>query len=140
MKSINPHSNLSTIKCFDAKNYQLTLEKKASDDAYFILKNDDFETHQEEKAFVNSDSFFSLHHHKTRFSLGIKMNTSTRSFEKMGKTCWLPIIKHTASQEDALRLYQALPHEVWETRFLLSCLPIIKKGIRLLKIVINKKN
>ncbi len=63
------------------------------------------------------------------------MDNSTQNLGKIGKTYWRPIIKHTASQEDALRFYQAVPHEIWETRFLLSCLPIIKRGICLMRIV-----
>lgn len=55
---------------------------------------------------------------------------------KIEKTFWKPILKSHISQEDVFRLYKALPHEIWETRFLLSCLPIIRKGIRLFKIVI----
>lgn len=51
----------------------------------------------------------------------------------------LSIFHLIVSQEDALRLYRALPHEIWETRFLLSCLPIIKKGIRILKLVYTKQ-
>ena len=66
----------------------------------------------------------------------------------MEKVFWKPILKIGGnnnynkrfifpkdSQVDVLRLYQALAFEVWETRFLLSCLPIIKKGIRLIKTV-----
>ena len=117
VKQVHQSLAISNIKNYDPKNYELTLEKKASEDTYFILKNDDFETHQEDKTFVDSESFFSLHHYKTRFSLGIKMDPSTRKSGKIGKSCWRPIIKYTASQEDALRLYQAVPHEIWETRF-----------------------
>ena len=58
---------------------------------------------------------------------------------KIEKTFWKPILKSDISQEDVFRLYKALPHEIWETRFLLSCLPIIKKGIRLFRIVQLKK-
>ena len=54
---------------------------------------------------------------------------------KIEKTFWKPIIKSESSQEDVFRLYKALPHEIWETRFILSCLPIIRRGIRLFKIV-----
>lgn len=54
---------------------------------------------------------------------------------KIEKTFWKPIVKGESSQEDVFRLYKALPHEIWETRFLLSCLPIIRRGIRLFKIV-----
>ena len=117
------------------------MERKASEDSFFLLKNDDFVTRQDEKTSVNSDCFFSLHHFKTHFSLGIKIDTSEISGSahgKIGKTCWKPVIKLTASQEDALRLYKAVPHEIWETRFLLSCIPIIKRGIRLMRIVYFK--
>lgn len=136
MKPIHPKTNENNIKIFDPKNFELTLERKATDDSFFLLKNDDFEIRQEEKRHVNSDCFFSLNHFKTRFCLGIKIDSSVRKSGKIGKTCWKPVVKLTASQEDALRFYQAVPHEIWETQFLLSCIPIIKRGIRLMKIVI----
>ena len=40
-------------------------------------------------------------------------------------------------QADALRFFKAVSSEIWETRFLLSCLPIIRSGIKLIKKVLN---
>lgn len=68
----------------------------------------------------------------------LKINLVTSG--KIEKTFWKPILKSDISQEDVFRLYKALPHEVWETRFILSCLPILKKGIRLFRIVCLKKD
>jgi hypothetical protein len=49
----------------DPNDFELVLEKRASDDSYFLLKNSGFETQHEKKPFVNTDSFFGLFHWKT---------------------------------------------------------------------------
>ena len=49
----------------DATNYELTLEKKATDDSFFMLKNRESHAQHEEGNYVKSDSFFGLYHHKT---------------------------------------------------------------------------
>lgn len=65
--------------------------------------------------------------------MGTLINSA--EIEKCGEIFWKPILKTGVAQEDVFRIYKANVHEIWETRFLLNCLPIVKKGIQLLKMM-----
>lgn len=63
---MKPINNIGkTLEPKNPNHYELTLEKKASDDAYFILQNRESHTQHEEGNYLKSDSFFGIYHHKT---------------------------------------------------------------------------
>jgi len=69
VKSMNNNNNAmksnENIKKQENDLYELTLEKRPSDDAFFILQNRESHAIHEEGNYVNSDSFFGLCHYKT---------------------------------------------------------------------------
>lgn len=65
VKPINQNVNPLESSKRDPRNYELTLEKKSSDDGYFILQNRESHAQHEEGNYLKSDAFFGLYHFKT---------------------------------------------------------------------------
>lgn len=118
------------------KNFLLTMEKRVTEDSLFVIKNKGLENNNQ----VLPDSFFHLIHQKTGLSFGMHQENFIKVGDFNDKVLWKTNIHQKASQENMMRFLKAEPQEMWETRFLLSCLPILRVGIKLIeKVIIFKE-
>ena len=114
------------------KTFLLTTEKRITEDSLFMIKNKSLENTNQ----VWPDSFFHLVHQKTGLGFGMDQENFMKAGNLNEKVLWKSNIQQKITQENMMRFLKAEPQEIWETRFLLSCLPIIKAGIKLIEKVI----
>ena len=114
------------------KRFLLTMERRVTEDSLFVIKNKGAENNN----LIGPDSFFHLVHHKTGLSFGMHHDNFMKAGNLNEKVLWRTSVHSQASQENMMRFLKAEPQEVWETRFLLSCLPILRAGIKLVEKVL----
>lgn len=111
------------------KNLLLSMEKRVTEDSLFMLKSKNMENCNH----LLPDSFFHLEHCKTAMSFGMDQENFLKAGSLNEKVLWKINIQENASQENMMRFIKAEAQEIWETRFLLSCLPIIRSGVKLIE-------
>jgi len=114
------------------KTFLFTLEKRVTEDSLFMIKSKGLENNNQ----VLPDSFFHLVNQKTGLGFGMDQENFLKAGNLNEKVLWKINMQQKASQENMMRFLKAEPQEIWETRFLLSCLPIMRAGIILLERVI----
>lgn len=126
--AVKPINNEGTLE-FKRKIFILTMEKRITDDSLFIIKNKSYENNSQ----VLLDSFFHLIHQKSGLSFGLDQENFMKAGNLNEKVLWKINMQQNISQENMMRFLKADPQEIWETRFLLSCLPIMRLGIKLIE-------
>lgn len=111
------------------KQFLLTMEKRVTEDSLFMIKSEVLENN----SLLVKDSFFHLFHCKTRLSFGMDQENVVKSETLNDKMIWNIFIQQNPSQENMMRFIKADAQELWEARYILSCLPILKSGIKLIE-------